>query len=151
MIRRTSLVLATLLVLGACSGGETADTTTTTTATTTSQSSTTTVADSTTTTAETTSTTAADETTVTTYPAAFASPLNGMASQNELNLDRRAIGVKIDNHVNARPQSGVLDADLVVETRVEAGFTRFIAFFHDNDSDYIGPIRSVRPTSRVRV
>jgi hypothetical protein len=148
MTRRTPFVLACLLVLGACSGGETAESTTTTSQATTStvESTTTTTGEDTTTTTQAPATTTGDETTVTTYPSAFASPLNGLASENELNLDRRAIGVKIDNHVNSRPQSGVLDADLVVETRVEAGLTRFIAFFHDNDIDYIGPIRSVRPT-----
>lgn len=140
-----SIVLA--LIAAACGGGSTAaskatgfakaGTTTTTTATTNTSSSTL---------PPNSTTTYAEGTTVTTHPAAFASPLNGLPAQNELHLDRRAIGVKIDNHANARPQSGVMEADLVVETRVEAGLTRLIAFFHTSDADYVGPIRSLRPT-----
>ncbi len=61
-------------------------------------------------------------------------------------LDRGVMAVKIDNHWNARPQSGLQDADAVYELVVEAGLTRFIALFHDNDSDYLGPMRSGRPT-----
>jgi hypothetical protein len=143
---RLSIVLA--LVATACSGDAAEPTTTTVTSTTTAPTSSSTAAPTTSSTGPTTTTatTLAESTTVTTYPSAYASPLNGLPTENELNLDRRAIGVKVDNHFNARPQSGIMDADLVVETRVEAGLTRFVAFFHDNDTDYIGPIRSVRPT-----
>jgi hypothetical protein len=56
------------------------------------------------------------------------------------------MAVKIDNHPAARPQSGVNSADLVYELLVEGGLSRFIAIFHDNDSAYVGPIRSGRPT-----
>ena len=61
-------------------------------------------------------------------------------------LERRVIAVKIDNHWNARPQSGIQEADAVYELLVEAGLTRFIALFHDSDSSYLGPMRSGRPT-----
>lgn len=61
-------------------------------------------------------------------------------------LDRRTIAVKIDNHWDARPQSGLEFADAVFELRVEAGLTRFIAVFHHSDSEYVGPMRSGRPT-----
>lgn len=149
MHRLTRISVAVALVLAAC-GGSSADPTTTTSSTITTAapttSSTAPATTSSSTTDPTTTTTYGEGTTVTTYPSAFASPLNGLPATQEIDLDRRAIGVKIDNHANARPQSGVMDADLVVETRVEAGLTRFIAFFHDNDSDYVGPIRSVRPT-----
>lgn len=94
----------------------------------------------------TTTTTYAEGTTVTTNPAGFSSPVNGLPATDEIKLDRRAIGVKIDNHPRARPQSGVMDADSVIELRVEGGLTRFLAIFHDNESDYLGPVRSVRPT-----
>ena len=56
------------------------------------------------------------------------------------------LAIKIDNHSNARPQSGLPDADAIVEIRVEGGITRFIALFHDNESEYLGPVRSGRPT-----
>ena len=46
----------------------------------------------------------------------------------------------------ARPQSGLQEADAVIEIIVEGGITRFIALFHQSDSGYVGPVRSVRPT-----
>jgi hypothetical protein len=71
--------------------------------------------------------------------------INGLEADEEL-AERRAIAVKIDNHPKARPQSGLQEADAVFETIVEAGLTRFIALFHQSDSEYVGPIRSGRPT-----
>ena len=56
------------------------------------------------------------------------------------------LGIKNDNNVNARPQSGPQDADAVFEVLVEGGMTRFLALFVDNTSKYLGPIRSARPT-----
>jgi hypothetical protein len=56
------------------------------------------------------------------------------------------MAVKIDNHPNARPQSGLLDSDLVIEEEAEGGITRFIALFLQSDSENLGPMRSVRPT-----
>jgi hypothetical protein len=60
-------------------------------------------------------------------------------------LDRRVLAVKIDNHPNARPQSGINEADAVVEVLVE-GVTRFITLWQQSDSEYLGPQRSGRPT-----
>ncbi len=91
-------------------------------------------------------TTTAPPTTTTTVVAGPLSPLDGMPVDDPLLLDRRVIAVKIDNHWNARPQSGIQEADAVYELLVEAGLTRFIALFHDGDSDYLGPMRSGRPT-----
>ncbi len=59
------------------------------------------------------------------------------------------MAVKIDNHPNARPQSGIQEAEAVVEIRVEGSFTRFIALFHRADSEYLGPIRSARPSDAM--
>ena len=56
------------------------------------------------------------------------------------------IGIKNDNNVNARPQSGPESADAVVEVLVEGGMTRFINIFYQSDTNYHGPIRSARPT-----
>ena len=79
------------------------------------------------------------------------SPLNGIDVGDEALIDRRAIAVKIDNHPNARPQSGIEHADLMYELLVEGGLTRFIAIFHSADTDYVGPIRSGRPTDPTLV
>lgn len=57
--------------------------------------------------------------------------------------DRPALVVKIDNHPDARPQSGLNDADIVFEEVVEFG-TRFAAVFHSGNANPVGPIRSGR-------
>jgi hypothetical protein len=74
-----------------------------------------------------------------------------MGVEDEAALDRRVIAVKIDNHWNARPQSGIEHADAVYELLVEGGLTRFIALFHHSDVEYLGPIRSGRPTDPTLV
>ncbi|MDC3065177.1 DUF3048 domain-containing protein [Acidimicrobiaceae bacterium] len=76
------------------------------------------------------------------------SPLTGKEIPPELWLNRpkRVLAFKIDNNINARPQSGLQEADSVFEILVEGGMTRFLAFFLDNTSKYLGPIRSARPT-----
>jgi hypothetical protein len=61
-------------------------------------------------------------------------------------MNRRVVAVKIDNHPQARPHTNLHLADVVYEVLVEGGLTRFIALFHQSDSDYLGPIRSGRPT-----
>lgn len=76
------------------------------------------------------------------------SPLTGKEIPSELWLNRpkRVLAFKIDNNINARPQSGLQEADSVYEILVEGGMTRFLALFLDNTSKYLGPIRSARPT-----
>ncbi|MCP3976979.1 MAG: DUF3048 domain-containing protein, partial [bacterium] len=142
-VRLVALLMSFALLAAACSG-DGADPITTTTAITTlppvSTTGATTVASSTTTTS--TSTT----TTTTTLGPQNPSPLNGLNVEDPELLERRAIAVKVDNHWNARPQSGIQEADMVYELLVEGGLTRFIAVFHHSDSGYVGPIRSLRPT-----
>ena len=54
--------------------------------------------------------------------------------------------VAIDNMVDARPQSGLTEAALVIEAPVEGGITRFLAIFPgDAKTPKIGPVRSARP------
>ena len=76
------------------------------------------------------------------------SPLTGkyITQEEWLIRPRRVISFKIDNNINARPQSGIQHADLIYEVLVEGGMTRFLAVFLDSSSDYLGPIRSARPT-----
>tara|TARA_B100000886_G_scaffold338157_2_gene300390 strand:- start:1018 stop:2139 length:1122 start_codon:yes stop_codon:yes gene_type:complete len=76
------------------------------------------------------------------------SPFTGLELSPEiwLNRPRRVIAFKVDNNLNARPQSGLQEADTVMEILVEGGMTRFLAFFMDKKSSYVGPIRSARPT-----
>ena len=74
------------------------------------------------------------------------SPVSGLPVSSSSLLDRKLIAVKVDNHWNSRPQSGLEHADAVFELVVEAGITRFIALFHHSDSPWVGPVRSLRPT-----
>ncbi|OPJ56241.1 DUF3048 domain-containing protein [Alkalithermobacter paradoxus] len=50
----------------------------------------------------------------------------------------------LENSKMARPHSGLSYADIVFETLVEGGITRYIALFSD-DIHKIGPVRSTRP------
>lgn len=56
----------------------------------------------------------------------------------------RPLGAMINNHIDARPQSGLIYADLVYEMVAEGGITRFLAFFLSETPEKIGPIRSTR-------
>jgi hypothetical protein len=58
--------------------------------------------------------------------------------------DKRPIGVMVNNHYLARPQSGLDKADLVYEMVAEAGITRYSAFFLSESPVKVGPIRSIR-------
>jgi hypothetical protein len=58
---------------------------------------------------------------------------------------RPAVVVKIDNDPNARPQTGLGQADIVFEVEVE-GITRFVSVFQSADVNMVGPIRSARST-----
>lgn len=55
------------------------------------------------------------------------------------------LSAKIDNHPLARPQVGLDSADVVFEELVEGGITRYVAMWHSNVPQEIGPVRSVRP------
>jgi hypothetical protein len=67
-------------------------------------------------------------------------PVTNPATQN-----RPALAVKIDNHPDALPQTGLNQADVVYEEIVE-GITRFFTVFQSTDSTPVGPIRSARTT-----
>src|SRR5680860_1000202 len=136
ILRIPTLLVAVALLAAACSSG--ADDTTTTAAATSSTS------EATTTTAPTT-TTPTSTTTTTTLAPGIGPTINGLNAERDL-YERRVVAVKIDNHPAARPQSGLQEADAVYEVLVEGGLTRFIAMFHQSDSEYVGPNRSGRPT-----
>lgn len=60
---------------------------------------------------------------------------------------RRPLAVMIENHSEARPQSGLANADIVYEAVAEGGITRFLAIFYCDAiavERIIGPIRSAR-------
>jgi hypothetical protein len=61
---------------------------------------------------------------------------------------RRPLAVKIDNAPTARPHYGLSQADMVMELLVEGFITRLAAYFHSQDPDTIGAVRSVRFSDR---
>nr|WP_245302196.1 DUF3048 domain-containing protein [Symbiobacterium terraclitae] len=54
------------------------------------------------------------------------------------------VAVVVENSPSARPQSGLRQADLVVETLTEAEITRFFTLFWSAPAGKIGPVRSAR-------
>jgi hypothetical protein len=56
----------------------------------------------------------------------------------------RPLGVMIENHLDARPQSGLQAADVVYETVAEGGITRFLSVYYCQDAGIVGPVRSAR-------
>lgn len=59
--------------------------------------------------------------------------------------DKRLLAVMLSGDTNARPISGIAQADIVVEMPVlENGITRFMAAFRCQQPKEIGPIRSAR-------
>lgn len=87
----------------------------------------------------------ADEVTTTTA-APVPAPLTGVLLADAAVAARPAISVKVDNGPQARPQSGIDRADVLIEEKVEGGITRFVAVFHSEDAELVGPVRSVRST-----
>lgn len=69
-------------------------------------------------------------------------PLTGVAGDV---VSRPALAVKIENSREARPQTGLDQADIVWEEVVEGGITRFAAVFSSQVPAEVGPVRSVRP------
>ncbi len=59
-------------------------------------------------------------------------------------INNRPLAVMVNNYIDARPQSGLIYADVVYEIVAEGGITRFLAFFLDTTPEKIGPVRSTR-------
>jgi hypothetical protein len=70
-------------------------------------------------------------------------PLTGVAT--DVVPHRPALIVKVSNSPEAQPQTGLAEADVVVEEVTEGGITRFLAIFHSELADVVGPVRSARP------
>jgi len=74
-------------------------------------------------------------------------PLNGaLYSKDQKNwwVQHRPLGVMIENHSDARPQSGINAADVTYEAVAEGGITRTLNVFYCQDSGIVGPVRSAR-------
>jgi hypothetical protein len=77
-------------------------------------------------------------------------PLNGKmytVEEKESWEKRRPLTVMVENHLEARPQSGMSRADVIYEAVAEGGITRFLlVYFCDAQAvdTTIGPVRSAR-------
>ncbi|MDD4476665.1 MAG: DUF3048 domain-containing protein [Patescibacteria group bacterium] len=76
----------------------------------------------------------------------YFSRLDGTGVEKKEEETPRVVGLMIDNHNVARPQTGLAEARVVYEAMAEGGITRFLALFADGDEvEKIGPVRSARP------
>ena len=73
----------------------------------------------------------------------FYSQLTGVEVDEDVSK-QPILGVMVENHPDARPQTGLDAAGIVFETTAEGGITRFLALYQENMPKEIGPIRSVR-------
>jgi hypothetical protein len=77
-------------------------------------------------------------------------PLNGqLYTKQELDIwkTRRPLAVMIENHAEARPQSGLSYADVIYEAVAEGGITRFMGVFYCGvaaENTLVAPVRSAR-------
>lgn len=72
----------------------------------------------------------------------FVTPFTGERVAEEVTM--RPILATINNHPQARPQSGLAQADVVYEMLAEGDVTRFLALYQSELPESIGPIRSAR-------
>lgn len=83
-------------------------------------------------------------------PKTAACPINGMLyteQEKAIWETRRPLAVMIENHADSRPQSGLSSADIVYESVVEGGITRFMGVFYCGiaaKSVNLAPVRSAR-------
>ena len=74
---------------------------------------------------------------------AYTAPLTGHGSNQP--PEQRPVMVMINNAPQARPQSGLNQADIVYEVLAEGEMTRFLTVFQSQKPEVIGPVRSIRP------
>ena len=95
-----------------------------------------------------------DSTSIYPGPKTQVCPLNGQKYSKEeeaIWATRRPLTVMIENHSDARPQSGLQGADIVYEAVAEGGITRFMGVFYcgvvaesEANKYDLGPVRSAR-------
>lgn len=78
-------------------------------------------------------------------PKVYYSPLTGLKVKNKAATAKPVTAIMLENSPDARPQSGLKQAEVVYEAIAEGGITRFLALYQQNKPGLIGPVRSVRP------
>lgn len=72
--------------------------------------------------------------------------IDGVCVEHKKDIDLKLVAVMVENHVDARPQSGISAASIVYEAPVEANYSRFMLIYPlGTDVDKVGPVRSARP------
>lgn len=71
-------------------------------------------------------------------------PLRGGTAPDGDAIHKRPLVIKVANDPAARPQSGMAQADVVLEIPVEGGITRYALLFQSQDPAKGGPVRSAR-------
>ncbi len=76
-------------------------------------------------------------------PVPVPAPLTGRLVRPDV-AARHPIAVMIDDHADARPQSGFNDAAVVWHAPAEGGIPRYMLIFQDRVPPSVGPVRSAR-------
>lgn len=74
----------------------------------------------------------------------YYSPLSGEIVADQASTTKPVTAIMIENSPDARPQSGLKDAEIVYEAVAEGGITRFLAVYQQNAPETVGPVRSLR-------
>lgn len=77
-------------------------------------------------------------------PQKFFSSLSHLEVANQTIANQAVTAIMIENSPDARPQSGLKDAEIVFEAIAEGGITRFLCLYQINKPQLIGPVRSLR-------
>ncbi|MFA6427113.1 MAG: DUF3048 domain-containing protein [Candidatus Magasanikbacteria bacterium] len=84
----------------------------------------------------------------------FQRMLDGVCVDSQDKVNPKLVAVMIENHPDARPQSGLSQASIVYEAPVESNYTRFMAIYPVGAEgagrdlpvlSKVGPVRSARP------
>ena len=74
----------------------------------------------------------------------YYSHLNGIEVASKADLSRPVTAIMIENSPDARPHSGLKQAEVVYEAIAEGGITRFLTLFQQHKPQLVGPVRSLR-------
>lgn len=74
----------------------------------------------------------------------YYSPLTGEVILEQTAATKPTTAIMLENSPDARPQSGLKDAEIVYEAVAEGGITRFLAVYQQKQPETVGPVRSLR-------
>ena len=74
----------------------------------------------------------------------YYSTITGEEIESQAAQAKPVTAIMLENSPDARPQSGLKDAEVVYEAVAEGGITRFLAVYQQKKPQLIGPVRSLR-------